>query len=85
MEVYNSKQEYLTGSPVLEKQVAKILRTGNKSFWLTHVEVQRQKGAYDFVLFAMAHAVTLHRGRPPHRQDLFRAHLVKCFDSSFKM
>lgn len=42
-EVYDSKPNYSIGSSVLHEQVAKILRSEEKSFQLNHVDVQRQR------------------------------------------
>lgn len=82
--MYDSNPKYSIGSSVLYEQVAKILKTSEKSFCVKHVEVQLQTGANDCALFAIANAITLCLGGDPHvtsyNQHNFRMHLAKCFE-----
>ena len=45
VEIYDSMLFYTTKSTALHIQVAKIMKTKEKSFMLKHVDVQRQSGA----------------------------------------
>ncbi len=85
VEVYDSMPFYSTGSSALSQQVAKMLKTGEKSFQLKHVDVQRQRDGNDCALFALANATTLCFGGDPHVtsyvQDDLRAHLSQCFET----
>ena len=85
VEVYDSKPSCSIGAFVLHKQIAKILKTAEKSFEVKHVDVQRQRGGSDCALFAIAYATTLCLGGDPHIsryvQNNLRAHLAKCFQS----
>ena len=85
VEVYDSFSSYSIRSSALHMQVAKILKTSDKSFQLKHVGVQQQRGADDCALFAIANATTLCFGSDPHitsyvQKDL-RVHLRKCFEA----
>ena len=83
VEVYDSKPAFSISSYSLRKQVAAIMKTDSKSFMLHHVDVQRQVGANDCALFAMAFATTLCQYDDPHAhsyvQGSMRSHLAKCF------
>ena len=76
---------YTTKSTALHIQVAKMMKTKEKSFMLKHVDVQCQSGASECALFAIAHAMALCTDSDPHLtnfvQEDLRAHLYKCFDS----
>ena len=84
VEVYDSKPNCSVGA-VLHRQVAKLLRTAEKSFELKYIDVQRQRGSSDCGLYAIANATTLCYGGDPHitsyNQEEFRAHLARCFES----
>ena len=78
VEIYDSMPFYSPKSIALQSQVAKIMKTKEKSFMLKHVDVQRQSGASECALFAIAHATALCTGSDPHLtnfiQDELRAH-----------
>lgn len=84
VEIYDSVPNYSFNSLSLKKQVAAILKTEARSFDLHHVDVQRQVGAADCALFAMAFAVNLCFGEDPHvinyKQDDLRSHYIACVD-----
>lgn len=85
VEVYDSIPFYSIGSSSLHMQVAKIVKTSEKSFQLKHVDVQRQRGGSDCALFTIANATTLCLGGDPHitsyvQKDL-RVHFSKCIEA----
>ena len=85
VEIYDSMPFYTTKSTDLHIQVAKIMKTKEKSFMLKYVDVQCQSGARECALLAIAYATALCTGSDPHLtnfiQEDLRAHLYKCFDS----
>ena len=82
--VFDSMPSYTKDSTCLQKQVSVILHTMQKFFVIQHVDVQRQNGASDCGLFALAFAVALCNGQYPHEykynQDRMRHHLIECLE-----
>ena len=85
IDVYDSMPSSSKSSMSLKSQAAAILKTSEKAFTLRYIDVQRQDGAADCALFALAFAMALCNGRDPHscrfRQPLMRSHLEPCLEN----
>ena len=84
--VYCSMPTLSIQSMSLRRQVSVILQTQVRSFELKFINVQRQIGANDCGLFAIANVTSLCLGSDPHLlrydQSQMRNHLCKCFENN---
>ena len=84
VDVYDSIPQYSMGSYSLQKELAAILCTKEKTFTIRYVNVQRQSGGSDCGLYAIAFAFLLCSGNDPHMvallQTHMRRHLASCIN-----
>ena len=81
--MYDSLPANSLGSKSLQEQVSDIICTKDKFFKLRFINVQRQCGSCDCVLFAIANSTALCLGEDPHQicydQKQMRQHLKEYF------